>query len=57
MEITKKELLEHCADATKELTEEISGLDGHGTLVLILTVSAFASILSERMFPEEKKGE
>lgn len=54
MEITKKELLEHCASATNELTEEMSGLDGHGTLALILTVSAFASILSKRMFPEEE---
>lgn len=54
MEITKKELLEYCADATKELTEEMSGIDGHGTLVLILTVSAFTSVLSKRMFPEEE---
>lgn len=30
MEITKKELLEHCASATKELTEEMSELDEKG---------------------------
>ena len=54
MEITKRELLEHCADATKELTEEMSGLNGNGTLALILTVTAFTSILSKKMFPEEE---
>lgn len=57
MEITKKELLEHCASATKELTEEMSGLERHGRVALILTVVAFTSILSNRIFPEEKKGE
>lgn len=57
MEITKKELLDHCASATKELTEEMSGLEGHGRVALILTVVAFTSILSNRIFPEEKKGE
>lgn len=57
MEITKKELLKHCADATKEFTEEMSGLEGHGRVTLILTVVAFTSILSNRIFPEEKKGE
>lgn len=56
MEITKKELLEYCVDATKELTEEMSGLEGHGRVALILTVVAFTSILSNRIFPEEKKG-
>lgn len=54
MEITKKELLEHCASATEELTEEMSDPDGHGTLALILTAAAFTSALSERMFPEEE---
>lgn len=57
MEITKKELLEHCASVTKELTEEMSDFDTQGTIALILTVSAFTSILSERMFPKEKQGE
>lgn len=57
MEITKKELLEHCASATKEFTEEMSGPDGKGELALFLTVVAFTSILSKRMFPEEKQGE
>lgn len=57
MEITKKELLEHCSSATRELTEEMSGLGEHGTLALILTAAAFTSILSNRIFPEEKKGE
>ena len=54
MEITKRELLEHCADATKELTEEMPGLDGTGTLALISAVSAFTLILSKKMFPEEE---
>lgn len=57
MEITKKELLEHCASAAKEFTEEMSGPDGKGELALFLTVVAFISILSKRMFPEKKQGE
>lgn len=57
MEITKKELLEYCASATNELTEEMSDLGEHGTLALILTAAAFTSILSNRIFPDEKKGE
>lgn len=54
MEITKKKLLEHCVSATEELTEEMSGLDGHETLALIVTVVAFTSILSKKIFVEEE---
>lgn len=54
MEITKKELLKHCADATKEFTEEMSGPDGKGELAIFLTVVAFTSILSKKIFGEEE---
>lgn len=57
MEITKKELLDHCASATKKLTEDMSSLEGGEELALILIMGAFTSILSNRIFPEEKKGE
>lgn len=56
MEITKKELLDHCASATKKLTEDMSSLEGGEELALILIMGAFTSILSNRIFPEEKRG-
>lgn len=54
MKITKKELLEHCADATKELIEKMEPLDGRELITLTLTTIAFTSALSKRMFPEEE---
>lgn len=57
MEITKKDLQKHCMDAMDKLRGKMENLDGKGEIAFMLTIMAFTSILSERMFPEEKKGE
>lgn len=47
MEITKKDLQKHCMDTMNELR-------GEAEIAFFLTIMAFTSALSERMFPEEE---
>ena len=54
MEITKKELLKHYMDAMEELKGEIGNLEGKGEIAFMLTIMAFTSILSKKIFGEEE---
>lgn len=54
MEITKKDLKEHCIDAMNELRGEMENLEGGAEIAFLVTIMAFTSTLSKRMFPEEE---
>lgn len=54
MEITKKDLQKHCMDTMDELRGEMEDLEGGAEIAFFLTIMAFTSALSERMFPEEE---
>lgn len=57
IKITKQELLNYSVSALKEFIEEMNYPTGRDEAMTILTIISFTSILSNMIFPEEKKGE
>lgn len=54
MEITKEEFAKHCADATTDFIDKMEDLDEKGKIALLLSIIAFTSTLTKRMFSGEE---